>query len=126
MNSSVISATNIQIFRACCPRVSSLTTGIVRPEPTCKTLLAMPPLWQSYSDVCPCDSHTCPSVDGHTARPLLHPAVSDQFVLGLSPGTCSQAPPARHTALILLSSLSSTSLTVVFSSIMNPTSDTNL
>jgi hypothetical protein len=37
-------------------------------------------------------------------------SVSDQSVLGPGPGTCSHAPPASHTALILLSSWTSTSL----------------
>jgi hypothetical protein len=60
-------------------------------------LSVRPPLWQPYDDVCPCDSHKCPSVDGHAAWPVLHPAVSDQSVLGpFGSGTCSQAPPARH------------------------------
>jgi hypothetical protein len=120
--------TNTQIFRARCPRVSSLsaslTTGIIHPELTCASydgdrpsrthlqdaLSARPPLWQSHDDVWSSSSHECPSVDGYTARPLLHPAVSDQSELCPGPGTCSQAPPTRHMALILLSSWSSMSL----------------
>jgi hypothetical protein len=61
-------------------------------------------------DVWPCDNHEFPSVYGHKSH-FLHPAVSDQSVLcPFRSGTCSPAPPARHTALILLFSWSSTSL----------------
>jgi hypothetical protein len=61
-------------------------------------------------DVWSSDNHEFPSVDGHTSRLFLHPADIDRSVLGPRPGTFSQAPPARHTALIFLSSRSSTSL----------------
>jgi hypothetical protein len=57
-------------------------------------LSARPPLWQSHDDVWPSDSHKCPSVDDHTVRPHLYPAVSDQSVLGPGSGICCQAPPA--------------------------------
>jgi hypothetical protein len=92
MNSSLTSPTNTQIFRARCPRVSplsaSLTTGIVRPEPTCNTHCRRRCLALRQSRM----PHEC-----HTSRLLLHPAVSDQSVLGpFRSGTCSPAPPARY------------------------------
>jgi hypothetical protein len=65
------------------------TTGIVRPEPTCARHTVKDDVWS-------CDNHECHSVDCHTSRLFLHPAVSDQSVLGPSPGTCSQATNARH------------------------------
>jgi hypothetical protein len=83
--------------------------GLSVPNPLEDALSTRPLLWQSHDDVQPRVSHKCPSVDGHTARLFLHPAVSDQSVLCPGPGTYFQAPLARYTALILLSSLSSTS-----------------
>jgi hypothetical protein len=90
-----LSPLKIHLPRPAAPE-SALPASLSRWGPHLQDALsARLPLWQSHDEVWPCDSHKCPS-SMVTRQGFSCSTFSDQSVLSPGSGTCSQAPPARH------------------------------